>query len=178
MPHESKIVSSDNYYTSAGELDKLPAVVQQQLQAHLELYLRDPERAHIWDPSVIGVPGGPVKTLLLTSTGRKSGRKINSVLQYYKLGGDVAIVASRGGTVEHPSWYLNLLADPRCAVRIANAASNARIRTVAGAERDRWWTSITAEQPIQLTYQARCPRVIPIAVLEFDDPKEILAASV
>ncbi|MDB6083855.1 MAG: hypothetical protein JWN43_1736 [Gammaproteobacteria bacterium] len=167
-----------NYYTSAGKLDKLPDEVQRELQAHLEMYLRDPEKAHIWDPIVIGVPGGPVKTLLVTCTGRKSGKKINNVLQYYKLDGVIAIVASRGGTVEHPSWYLNLLADPRCDVRIGKAASPARIRTVEGEERERWWKSITAEQPIQLTYQARCPRIIPVAVLEFEQPDAILAASV
>jgi deazaflavin-dependent oxidoreductase (nitroreductase family) len=170
--------SSGNYYTSAGQLDKLPDEVQRELQMHLEMYLHDPEKAHIWDPIVIGVPGGPVKTLLLTAIGRKSGKKINNVLQYYKLDGAIAVVASRGGTIEHPSWYLNLLADPRCVVRIGLAVSQARIRTLEGEERERWWKSITAEQPAQLTYQARCPRVIPIAVLEFEHPDEILAASV
>jgi deazaflavin-dependent oxidoreductase (nitroreductase family) len=175
---ERQGVTSDNYYTSAGKLDKLPDEVQRELQAHLELYLSDPEKAHIWDPIVIGVPGGPVKTLLLTCTGRKSGKIINNALQYYKLDGSIAIVASRGGTIEHPSWYLNLLADPHCLVRIGKAASPARIRTVEGEERERWWKSITAEQPIQLTYQTRCPRIIPIAVLEFEQPDAILVASV
>jgi F420H(2)-dependent quinone reductase len=178
MPHENEAVNSDNYYTSSGQLDQLPDAVQRELKAHLELYLRSPEQAHIWDPIVIGVPGGPVKTLLLTTAGRKSGRQIHNVLQYYKMNGEIAIVASRGGTIEHPGWYLNLLADPRCTVRIAGAASKASIRTLQGAEREPWWQAITREQPAQLTYQARCPRIIPVAVLTFENPEAIHAACV
>jgi deazaflavin-dependent oxidoreductase (nitroreductase family) len=167
-----------NYYRDSGALEKLPDEVQRELQAHLDQYLRDPEKAHLWDPVVIGVPGGPVKTLLLTCVGRKSGRTLHTVLQYYKLDGQVAIVASRGGTIDHPSWYLNLLAHPGCTVQIAKASSPATTRTVHGEERARWWASITKEQPIQLIYQTRTERVIPVVVFDFECPDDVLASSV
>jgi deazaflavin-dependent oxidoreductase (nitroreductase family) len=177
QPSNDKTDTS-NYYRDSGSLEKLPDEVQRELQAHLEQYLRDPEKAHLWDPVVIGVPGGAVKTLLLTCMGRKSGRALHTVLQYYKMDGKIAIVASRGGTVDHPSWYLNLLAHPRCTVQIAKASSPAMTRTVQGEERARWWASITKEQPIQLVYQARTERVIPVVVFDFENPEGVMASSV
>jgi hypothetical protein len=86
--------------TNAGkdELKSLPDNVARELAAHLEQYKKDPVAAHYWDPICIGVPGGPVACLLLTHTGRKSSKPLDSVLQYYRRGNDVAIVGSRGGT--------------------------------------------------------------------------------
>jgi len=164
--HEKKH-DEESDYLSSGRLDDLPDTVKRELDAHLAQYLKDPEGAHLWDPIVIGVPGGPVQTLLLTCTGRKSGKTLNAVLQYYKLGSQTAIVASKGGTVEHPSWYLNLLANPQCTVQIGRYRASARARTVEGGERARWWDSITKEQPVQLQYQARTGRIIPVVVLDF-----------
>jgi len=148
------------------ELSALPADVQRELNAHRDLYLKDPEAAHIWDPIVIGVPGGPVACLLLEYRGRKSGKTLHTVLQYYKLDDAVAVVASRGGTAENPTWYENLVANPECGVRIANARYRAVARTAQGDERARWWESITQEQPVQREYQARTSRVIPVVILE------------
>jgi deazaflavin-dependent oxidoreductase (nitroreductase family) len=164
--HEKKH-NAESDYLSSGQLDDLPDTVKRELNAHLAQYLKDPEGAHRWDPIVIGVPGGPVQTLLLTFIGRKSGKTLNTVLQYYQLGGQTAIVASKGGTVEHPSWYLNLLANPECTVQIGKYNAPARARTVEGEERARWWDSITKEQPVQLQYQARTSRIIPVVVLDF-----------
>jgi deazaflavin-dependent oxidoreductase (nitroreductase family) len=151
---------------SKDQLEALPDQVKRELQAHQELYLKDPEKAHLWDPIVIGVPGGPVKNLLLTYTGRKSGKQLHTVLQYFQSGGKTAIVASRGGTVDHPLWYLNLVEHPQCEIQIGKFHSAATARTLAGAERAKWWEMITQEQPEQLKYQARTSRVIPVVVLE------------
>jgi deazaflavin-dependent oxidoreductase (nitroreductase family) len=151
---------------SKNQLDALPDQVQRELNAHRDLYLQDPEKAHYWDPVVIGVPGGPVKNLLLSYTGRKSGKQLHTVLQYFERDGQVAIVGSRGGTVEHPLWYLNLVDNPQCEVRIGKFSSKARARTLEEAERAKWWPMITGEQPEQLKYQARTTRIIPVVVLD------------
>ena len=148
------------------EMLGLPESVKKALKEHLELYQRDPEAGHMWDPIVIGVPGGPVPNLLMTYTGRKSGRTLQTVLQYYTLDNKIAVVASRGGTVDHPVWYLNLVAQPQCEIQIGKNARKATARTVHGAERARWWDSITKEQPVQLEYQARTSREIPIVVFD------------
>lgn len=158
----SKTITS----TGTDQLTDLPAEVQRELNAHRDLYLQDPDAAHMWDPIVIGVPGGPVACLLLEYRGRKSGKTLHTVLQYYKLDGKVAVVASRGGTAENPTWYENLVANPQCGVRIASARYRAVARTAQGDERTRWWEFITQEQPVQREYQARTTRVIPVVILE------------
>lgn len=148
------------------ELQQLPDVVQKALDAHCELYKTDPEAAHIWDPIVIGVPGGPVKNLMLTYTGRKTGRTLHTVLQYYERDGQFAVVGSRGGTEGHPAWYLNLQADPRCEIQVASRHHRAIARTLDEALHAQWWPTIVEEQPQQAVYQARTSRRIPIVVFD------------
>lgn len=148
------------------ELQQLPENVQKSLNDHCEQYLSDPEAAHIWDPIVIGVPGGPVKNLLLTYTGRKSGRTLHTVLQYYERDGKFLVVGSRGGTEEHPLWFLNLQAHPQCHIQVARRGFRAIARVLDVGEHDRVWPSIVEEQPIQAMYQARTSRRIPLIVME------------
>ncbi len=155
------------------ELKTLPDQVVEQLEAHRQLYLTDPEAAHYWDPIIIGIPGGPVSCLLLEYMGRKSGKQLNMAIQYFRLGGKVAIVASKGGIEDHPIWYLNLLADPKCKVHIGAKSSDAVARTAQGEERAKWWSFITKEQPMQSTYEARTSREIPVVVLDFPEGADI-----
>jgi deazaflavin-dependent oxidoreductase (nitroreductase family) len=146
--------------------EDFPEAVRREIAAHHALYFADPVRAHWWDPIVIGVPGGPVPCLLLHHTGRKSGETLHSILQYYRLRDSIAIVASKGGMSNHPAWYLNLVARPQCEIQIATFRSRAIARTVTGYERAEWWRQITWEQPVQLEYQARTRREIPVIVLK------------
>ena len=148
------------------EMKALPDNVAQELAAHREFYKRDPKNAHMWDPVVIGVDGGPVKCLLLTFTGRKSGNELQTVLQYFELDGKIAVVASRGGTEDHPVWYLNLLANAKCHTQVGERGYDSIARTIEPSEREAWLEVIYREQPIQRTYQSRTSRVIPIVVLE------------
>lgn len=152
--------------SDASEREDLPAAVRREIAAHHALYACDPEAAHLWDPVVIGVPGGAVPCLLLHHIGRKSGQRLNSILQYYRHGDDIVIVASKGGLPHHPVWYLNLLAEPACEVQIGGFRTPAVARTLEGEERARWWQRVTAEQPIQLQYQQRTTREIPLIMLD------------
>ena len=151
---------------SSNDANEFPPEVLAAFAEHQKQYHQDPEAAHMWDPIVIGVPGGAVPCLLLFYSGRKSGRRLESVLQYYKRGEEIAIVASKGGMPNHPMWYLNLVAAPDCEVQIAVERSQVRARTVSGAERTAWWQFITAEQSQQLEYEQRTSREIPVVVLE------------
>jgi deazaflavin-dependent oxidoreductase (nitroreductase family) len=148
----------------------LPETVRREIDAHHRQYFDDPEAAHMWDPIVIGVPGGPVPCLLLHHVGRKSGRKLHSILQYYRDGDAIVIVGSKGGMPQHPVWYLNLLAQAACEVQIGKFSSTAIARTLQGAERARWWQRIIDEQPVQIDYQARTAREIPVVLLELATP--------
>ncbi|MGR8949532.1 MAG: nitroreductase/quinone reductase family protein [Gammaproteobacteria bacterium] len=145
-----------------------PPEVIQAFVDHEEQYLSDPEAAHMWDPIVIGVPGGPVPCLLLFHTGRKSGKQLKSVLQYYQRNDQIAIVASKGGAPSHPAWYLNLIAEPQCEVWIGTHKTPARARLVTASERAFWWPEIKAEQPAQVGYEKSTEREIPILILELE----------
>jgi len=149
-------------------MDEFPESARKTIAEHHALYLRDPEAAHLWDPIVISVLGGPVACLLLFHTGRKSGRCLHSVLQFYEWDGEIAIVASKGGVARNPVWYSNLVAYPSCEIWIGNFRTPAVARTGTGDERSRWWDRITHEQPVQLEYQARTTREIPVVELEME----------
>jgi deazaflavin-dependent oxidoreductase (nitroreductase family) len=112
---------------------------------------------HEWKP---GVP-----TLLLTTTGRKSGLRRRTALIYATDGADYLVVASSGGAPDHPAWYKNLAADPAVHLQVGAAELDATARTATGAERDRLWPLVTAVWPAYDDYQARTDREIPVVVL-------------
>lgn len=147
------------------ELKALPQHITQHLADHVALYLADPEKAHLWDASVIGL-SGTIKTLLLRTKGRKSGEIRHVTLQYFALDGVYVVVGSRGGTAEHPAWFLNLVAEPACEIQVGGPHAHARARVAAGPERVRLWQQVSSEQPVYQRYQARTKREIPVIVLE------------
>lgn len=152
--------------TKKDELLDLPQDVKDQLAKHLELYKSDPAAAHMWDPICIGVPGGPVRCLMVTFTGRKSGKTMQTVLQYYILDGKYAVVGTRGGSADHPNWYLNLVATPECEIQVGAESHKVVARTLNAEERAKHWDAITAEQPEYLIYEKRTSRVIPVVVFD------------
>jgi len=103
------------------------------LREHTALYLEDPERAHDWDATPVGGTG-LVPTPLLTTTGRKSGEKRPTPLLYQPTGTGFIIVASRGGSDQHPAWYLNLLENPDCEVQVGRFAYRAKARVLRSDE--------------------------------------------
>ena len=92
----------------------------------------------MWDASAAG-RSGAVATLLLTTTGRRSGQARILPLIYGETGDNFVIVASRGGHPHHPAWYLNLAADPDVRVQVASRRFRARARTATGEERAALW---------------------------------------
>ena len=139
--------------------------IARHIAEHTALYLRDPEAAHIWDSSVIGIPG-PVKTLLLHTTGRKTGQGRPIVLQYFTPDDLYVVVGSKAGVADHPAWYLNLLDEPKCRFQAGAYGTKARACSVAGEEYARLWQYVCAEQPEYTKYQKRTDRQIPVVVLE------------
>ncbi len=132
---------------------------------HLQAYAESPKTAHFWDASFSGgYPNTP--TLLLTTTGRKSGRQITTPLIYGADGDRQVVIASKGGAPEHPAWYLNLLANPNVGVQVAERKFKAVARAVTGAERARLWQMMTEIFPPYPSYQKKTQREIPVIVLE------------
>ena len=133
---------------------------------HTELYRTDPESAHMWDSSHIGGPG-VLPTLLLTTTGRKSGQPRALPLIYGESGGAFVIIASKGGMPNHPIWYLNLVANPDCELMVGSRPVSARARVAEGEERERLWKEMGELYPPNDEYQERAgERTIPVVVLD------------
>ncbi len=103
---------------------------------HIELYKTNPEAAHMWDSSDLGGPG-ILPTLLLTTSGRKSGEPRSLPLIYGTFGDSYTIIASKGGNTAHPLWYMNLDATPKCELMVGAKAVSAIARVAEGAEREK-----------------------------------------
>jgi deazaflavin-dependent oxidoreductase (nitroreductase family) len=104
--------------------------------------------------------------LLLTTTGRRSGKPRTVPLIFAADGDRCIVVASKGGAPEHPGWYRNLTANPGVQVQVRGERFNAKARSVAGAERERCWAIASAQWPNYDEYVKRTTRVIPVVVLE------------
>ena len=105
------------------------------------------------------------KTLLLTTTGRRSGEKREHPLIYGRHGDDYLIVASKGGAPGHPAWYLNLEADPSVELQVGEERFPATARTATPDEKPELWKIMTAEWPAYDEYQTKTDRDIPVVVL-------------
>lgn len=150
---------------STPQFDDVPKNINAIIGAHIKQYLTDPEQAHLWDATPVGL-GGPVTTLLLTTIGRKSGEARHVPLLYVADGDGYLIIGSKGGNVDHPLWYLNLLETPECDIRVGAPPVRAKARVLAGDEHDRAWAMITAKHHVYAKYQARAERAIPVIRLE------------
>ena len=121
---------------------------------------------HIYKITPPGYSEMTVPSLLLTTTGRKSGERFTFPLFYGKEGDSYIVVASKGGAPQHPGWYRNLLANPEVEVQVGTTKSKARARTATGAERDRLWQKALEFWPPYADYQKKTEREIPVVVLE------------
>ncbi len=117
---------------------------------------------------LIGGRLGKARFLLLTTTGRKSGRPWTTPLTYTRDGDDLVLIASNGGSDRHPAWYLNLSADPHVTVQAGHERLNLRAKTAAPGQRDRLWSLMSAIYPGYDSYRNRTKRVIPVVVLHPD----------
>lgn len=147
-------------------MSDIPASLPSWIREHVELYLKDPEAAHMWDSGALGGPG-ILPTLLLVCTGRKSGKEVMLPLIYKKVGDAHVIVASKGGAPAHPAWYLNLVAQPDCEIRVGAAIYQVTARDAKGAERADLWAQLAQVYPPYTDYQSTAgDREIPVVVLE------------
>ena len=123
---------------------------------------------HLYTISMPNPPAKDVPSLLLTTTGRKSGDKYVFPLFYGAEGENYFVIASKGGAPEHPGWYRNILANPEVEVQVGTKKMKARARTASGEERARLWTKAVAIWPPFQDYQVKAKdnREIPVVVLE------------
>jgi deazaflavin-dependent oxidoreductase (nitroreductase family) len=114
------------------------------------------EVGYIWN----GVP-----TLLLTTTGRKTGQPRTSALIFARDGDGFLVVASTGGAPRHPSWYLNLVATPAAEIQVGGDHIPVTARSATDEEKPRLWGIVAEQWPNYNVYQTRTDRVIPVVIL-------------
>jgi deazaflavin-dependent oxidoreductase (nitroreductase family) len=104
--------------------------------------------------------------LLLTTTGRRSGKERTHALIYGRDGEDYLVVASKGGSDTPPAWYVNLKANPEVEVQVLDDRFRARARDATPEEKPRMWAEMVGHWPAYDEYQKRTSRDIPVVVLE------------
>ncbi len=105
--------------------------------------------------------------VLLTTTGKKTGKARTTPLVSFEDEGDYVIVASAGGAPKHPAWYGNLRANPDVTVQAGPRVFRARAETVGGDERARLWKMIVAQAPSFAGYEKKAVgREIPVVRLK------------
>ena len=103
--------------------------------------------------------------LLLTTTGRKSGKRRTTPLLYGEDAGRYVIVASVGGAPKHPAWYLNLRNNADATIQVGGRTLGVRAETATPEERGRLWPLMTRIYAPYDDYQAKTSREIPIVIL-------------
>ncbi|MET0559464.1 MAG: nitroreductase family deazaflavin-dependent oxidoreductase [Solirubrobacterales bacterium] len=127
-------------------------------QEHVDRYrATDGAEGHDWNDT---------QTLLLTTTGRRSGEPRTTPLIYGRDGDSYLAVASKGGTDEPPAWYLNLSEEPQVEVQVKGDRFRAKARTAGPDEKPKLWETMVAEWPAYDEYQEKTSRQIPVVILE------------
>jgi F420H(2)-dependent quinone reductase len=105
--------------------------------------------------------------LHLTTVGRKSGRERQVILGYLEDGDNLVTMAMNGWGEGHPSWWLNLRANPEAVIRLAHEdARPVRAHAAEGAERERLWQLWATVDKNLDSYAARRSTTTPVVVLE------------
>jgi deazaflavin-dependent oxidoreductase (nitroreductase family) len=143
-----------------------PADLPNWIKDHLARYIAtDGADGYLWDAS-LGGGKGMVPTLLLTTVGRRSARPLTVPLIFGKSGPNYLVVASKGGAPAHPSWYLNLQANPDVQVQVKADKFKALAYTAGPEERPALWKKMVEIYGPYAQYQTKTERQIPVVVLK------------
>ena len=105
--------------------------------------------------------------VILTTRGRHSGLIRRVPVMRVRDGDRYLVVASMGGAPRHPSWYLNLVADPDVIIQDRSEIHEMVARTADPDGKAELWSRAVAQWPNNEIYQTRTKREIPLVVCEF-----------
>jgi deazaflavin-dependent oxidoreductase (nitroreductase family) len=111
-----------------------------------------------------GIIGGRIancSALLLTTTGRRTGKQRTVPLLYLMDGPNLVLVASNGGAARHPTWWLNLQSAPEAWIQIKGIRRRVQAEQASTADKPR----LTAMYPGYKRYQEITDRDIPVVIL-------------
>ena len=107
---------------------------------------------------------GPI--LLLTTIGRKSGRRLTRPLTYFRDGERLVLVGSNGGRPVDPGWVHNLRARPEAVAQVGRRRQRVRAHFATSAEQAALWPRLLAQTPAWGKYGGQTDRSSPIVLLE------------
>ena len=132
-------------------------------------WVAEQTRTYLASGGTEGHESNGVCTLILATTGRRTGRPRRTCLIYGTSGADFVVVASKGGADEDPEWFKNLQAEPSVGVQAGTRRFTARARTASPAERETLWPLMARIFPLYDEYAEKTGRVIPIVLLTPQD---------
>ncbi|GAA2123383.1 nitroreductase family deazaflavin-dependent oxidoreductase [Streptomyces synnematoformans] len=106
-----------------------------------------------------------LRTLVLATTGRRTGTPRRTCLIYGTSGDAFVVVASKGGAAENPAWFTNLVAEPSVGVQVGTRRFTARARVAAAEERGALWEQMAGIFPLYDEYAQKTDREIPVVLL-------------
>ena len=104
--------------------------------------------------------------IVMTTVGHKTGLVRKVPLMKVEHEGIYAIVASKGGAVNHPGWYHNFLAAPTVLIQDGPEPFETTVRLANGGERAEWWDRSVAAFSPYAEYQEKTDREIPLFLTE------------
>ncbi len=107
-----------------------------------------------------------VPVVVVTSIGAKSDLLRKNPVMRVEHDGSYALVASKGGAPEHPTWYHKMVAHPTVELQDGPDRRDYTVRVAEGDERADWWERAVAVWPDYADYQTRTDRQIPVFVAE------------
>ncbi|ALR10166.1 nitroreductase [Mycobacteroides saopaulense] len=115
----------------------------------------------------LGQRFGRNQTVELHVAGRKTGRRISTLLTSPVYAPErMVLVASKGGSSDHPDWYKNLVVNPVVEITAEGTTQTYRARTASADEKAQLWPSIVASFPGYDGYQRNTDRPIPVVICE------------
>jgi deazaflavin-dependent oxidoreductase (nitroreductase family) len=118
---------------------------------------------------VLGRMGGH-PLLILTTTGRRTGRPFSTPVIGIADGDDYLVVASNGGAATQPMWVRNIAANPRVTISRGTLTQQRQPRFLTPAERAQWWPRLVEAYQPYATMQARTDRELPVLRLSAATP--------
>jgi deazaflavin-dependent oxidoreductase (nitroreductase family) len=108
-----------------------------------------------------------IPTLILSHTGRQSGKHYATPLLYLRWSDRLVVAGSNWGQAQHPAWSTNLLAHPDATVLVDGVGVAVRARLATPDERQELWPLLLETWPAFETYAARASdREIRVFVLD------------
>jgi F420H(2)-dependent quinone reductase len=105
---------------------------------------------------------GGLPLLVLTTTGRKTGKSRSTPVGYLRF----AVIASNAGSDHVPAWWLNLQAEPHADILVDRTPHRVTARRATATEDAALWEQFAGLNPGYDEYRRLTHRRLPVVILE------------